>query len=69
MKENLLKGLKWFYQSFIWLAALLLAIDIITKQVIMASGMTAPALIADWGFVHISYVCGLNYAFLIFMAQ
>ena len=63
MKENLLKGLKWFYQSFIWLAALLLAIDIITKQVIMASGMTAPALIADWGFVHISYVLNPNAAF------
>lgn len=63
MKENLLKSLKWFYQSFIWLAALLLAIDIITKQVIMASGMTAPALIADWGFVHISYVLNPNAAF------
>ena len=63
MKENLLKGLKWFYRSFIWLAALLLAIDIITKQVIMASGMTAPALIADWGFVHISYVLNPNAAF------
>ena len=63
MKENLLKGLKWFYQSFIWLAVLLLAIDIITKQVIMASGMTAPALIADWGFVHISYVLNPNAAF------
>ena len=63
MKEKLLKGLKWFYQSFIWLAVLLLAIDIITKQVIMASGMTAPALIADWGFVHISYVLNPNAAF------
>ena len=63
MKENLLKGLKWFYRSFIWLAALLLAIDIITKQVIMASGMIAPALIADWGFVHISYVLNPNAAF------
>ena len=63
MKEKLLKGLKWFYQSFIWLAVLLLAIDIITRQVIMASGMTAPALIADWGFVHISYVLNPNAAF------
>ena len=63
MKEKLLKGLKWFYQSFIWLAVLLLAIDIITKQVIMASGKTAPALVADWGFVHISYVLNPNAAF------
>ena len=63
MKEKLLKGLKWFYQSFIWLAVLLLAIDIITKQVIMASGVKAPGLIADWGFVHISYVLNPNAAF------
>ena len=63
MKEKLLKGLKWFYKSYIWLAVLLLAIDIITKQVIMHAGMSAPAVIADWGFVHISYVLNPNAAF------
>ena len=63
MKEKLLSGLKWFYKSFIWLALLLLAIDIITKQVIMHAGLAAPALIADWGFVHISYVLNPNAAF------
>ena len=63
MKEKLLKGLKWFYQSFIWLAVLLLAIDIITKQVIMRSGVQAPGTVADWGFVHISYVLNPNAAF------
>ena len=63
MKENLLKGLKWFYQSFIWLAVLLLAIDIISKQIIMHSGVQAPGLIADWKFVHISYVLNPNAAF------
>ena len=63
MKEKLLKGLKWFYKSYIWLGVLLLAIDIITKQVIMHAGMSAPAVIADWGFVHISYVLNPNAAF------
>ena len=63
MKEKIINALKWFYQSFIWLFIVLLAIDIITKQVIMNSGVTAPGLIADWGFVHISYVQNPNAAF------
>ena len=63
MKEKINNALKWFYQSFIWLFIVLLAIDIITKQVIMNSGVTAPGLIADWGFVHISYVQNPNAAF------
>ena len=63
MKERLLKGLKWFYKSYIWLGVLLLALDILTKQVIMASGVQAPGLVADWGFVHISYVLNPNAAF------
>ena len=63
MKEKLLKGLKWFYKSFIWLGVLLLAIDIITKQVIMHAGIQAPGIIANWGFVRISYVLNPNAAF------
>ena len=63
MKEKIINALKWFYQSFIWLFIVLLAIDIITKQVIMNSGVPAPGLIADWGFVHISYVQNPNAAF------
>ena len=63
MKEKIINALKWFYQSFIWLFIVLLAIDIITKQVIMNSGVPAPGLIADWGFVHISYVHNPNAAF------
>ena len=63
MKENLLKGLKWFYQSFIWLAVLLLAIDIITKQIIMHSPLNEHGYVAEWGFVNISYVLNPNAAF------
>ena len=35
MKEKFLKGLKWFFNSYIWLGILLLVIDIITKNVIV----------------------------------
>ena len=63
MKEKLLKGLKWFYKSYIWLGVVLLIIDIVTKQAVMASGVSAPGTIADWGFVHISYVLNPNAAF------
>ena len=63
MKEKLIKYLKVFYQSFIWLFIVLLAIDIITKQIIMNSGVSAPGLIADWVFVRISYVQNPNAAF------
>ena len=63
MKEKLIKYLKVFYQSFIWLFIVFLAIDIITKQIIMNSGVSAPGLIADWVFVRISYVQNPNAAF------
>ena len=63
MKEKVLKYLKYFYQSFIWLFIVLLAIDIITKQIIIHSGVIAPDTIADWVFVRISYVQNPNAAF------
>ena len=64
MKEKLLNALKWFFRSFIWLGVALLAIDIITKQVIMHSGVEPNTrIIADWGFVHINYILNPNAAF------
>ena len=63
MKEKLLKGLKWFFKSYIWLGVLLLAIDIITKQIIMHFGISAPNTIANWGFVKINYVLNEGAAF------
>ena len=63
MKEKLLKALKWFYQSFIWLFVVLLVTDIVTKQVILSFGAVSGSAIADWGFVHISYVENPNAAF------
>ena len=63
MKEKIIKYLKLFYQSFIWLFVVLLGLDIMSKQIIMNSGVTAPGLVADWKFVHISYVQNPNAAF------
>ena len=63
MKEKIIKGLKWFYQSFIWLFVILLAIDIVTKQLVAQSGVEPYSQIADWGFVHINYVLNYNAAF------
>ena len=63
MKEKLLNGLKWLFKSYIWLGLLLLAIDIITKQIIMHSGVTPPGIVAKWGFVNITYVLNTKAAF------
>ena len=63
MKNKLINGLKWFYQSFIWLFIVLLTIDIVTKQIILHAGVVAGNTIADWGFVRISYVLNENAAF------
>ncbi len=63
MKEKIIKGLKWFYQSCIWLFIVLLTIDIVTKQLVAHSGVQPGSQIADWGFVHINYVLNYNAAF------
>ena len=63
MKEKLLKGLKWFYRSYIWLGLVLLIIDIVTKQIMMALPHDSNGLISDWGFVHISFVLNKGAAF------
>lgn len=63
MKERLLKGLKWFYRSYIWLGVVLLGLDIFTKQLIMHLPLIDDGLIADWGFVHIRYVLNDGAAF------
>ena len=37
MKEKFIKGLKWFFNSYIWLGLLLLVIDIVTKNIVVAN--------------------------------
>ena len=63
MKEKILFGLKWFYKSFIWLFIVLLGLDILSKQLILAAGAVPGTTIADWGIVRISYVLNENAAF------
>ena len=64
MKEKIIKALKWFYESFIWLFIVFLTIDIVTKQIILHSGLTPNAgEYIDWGFVHIGFVLNYNAAF------
>ena len=62
-KEKIKAGLKWFYQSFIWLFILFLAIDIATKQIVMHLGGTPGTPIANWGIVKINYILNYNAAF------
>ena len=63
MKEKILFALKWFYKSFIWLFIVLLGLDILSKQLILAAGAVPGTTIADWGIVRISYVLNENAAF------
>ena len=63
MKERLLSALKWFYKSFIWLFIVLLGLDILSKQLILAANALPGTTIADWGIVRISYVLNENAAF------
>ena len=63
MKEKMINALKWFYKSFIWLFILMLGLDILSKQLILAAGATPGSTIADWGIVRISYVLNENAAF------
>ena len=65
MKDKIVNALKWFYKSFIWLFIVMLALDIITKQIIIHSGLDPfdSQSYFNWGFVHINYVLNYNAAF------
>jgi signal peptidase II len=58
MKEKFLKGLKWFFNSFIWLGVLLLIIDYVTKQVVVANREN---ILANGGIVLIPNFLRINY--------
>ena len=63
-KEKIKFAFKWFYKSFIWLFILFLAIDIVTKQIVMHSGLEPNSgEYFNWGFVRIGYVLHYNAAF------
>ena len=63
MKDKIIKGLKWFYRSYIWLGLVLLGLDIFTKQLVSHLPVGADGVIANWGFVHISFTLNEGAAF------
>ena len=65
MKEKLLKALKWFLDSYIWLFVILLALDIVTKNIIVYYGaqLTNQPVVLIPGFLRISYTINQNVAF------
>ena len=63
-KEKLLKGLKFFLNSFIWLGVLLLVADIITKNVVVQNADTTKSGVEIIpGFLRIQYLINPHVAF------
>ena len=57
MKEKLIKALKWFFHSYIWLGILLLVIDFVTKQIIVAHRAdVAGGYVLIPNFLRVNYV-------------
>lgn len=66
MKEKFLKGLKWFFNSYIWLGLLLLVIDIVTKNVIVANRqniINQGGVVLIPNFLRINYIINNNLVF------
>ena len=65
MKEKLTKVLKWFLDSYIWLFVILLALDIVTKNIIVHYGpkLAIEPVVLIPNFLRISYTINQNVAF------
>ncbi len=63
MKEKFIKGAKWFFYSFIWLGALLLIIDFISKQIVLNTMEVGESIDIIPSFFYFQYVVNDGMAF------
>ena len=66
--NKVLKGLKWFFFSFIWLFILFLAIDIVSKQLVVRNMSVGQSIMlipgnSEKAFLNITYTVNTNAAF------
>ena len=63
-KEKIIKGLKWFFHSYIWVGVILLVIDIVTKNIVV-NVMSGEGDSYEFipGFLSFSYVVNRHAAF------
>ena len=63
--KKVLKGLRWFLDSYIWLFLLMLALDIITKNIICHTLNVGDSIPLIPNFLHITYTINTKAAFSI----
>lgn len=63
--KSILKGLKWFLNSYIWIFPMLLAVDIITKNLVVHSLELGQSVDLIHGFLAITYSINDKAAFSI----
>ena len=65
MKEKLLKVLRWFFASYIWLGIILLAADIISKNAIILNqdNIGPDGVVLIPGFLRVNYLINKNVVF------
>lgn len=62
-KEKIIKGLKWFYHSYIWIGILVLIVDIISKNIIANNMNEGESFALIPGFLSITYTINRHAAF------
>ncbi|NLB48275.1 MAG: signal peptidase II [Erysipelotrichia bacterium] len=62
-KQKLSHYFKTFYRSFVWLFIVLLFLDVLTKQLVLAADVSQGTVIQDWGIVRINFILNYNAAF------
>jgi signal peptidase II len=63
LKEKIIKGLKWFFYSFIWLGVLLFVLDIVSKQIVKNNMNVGDEIWLIPNFLEIHYIQNNGMAF------